>query len=105
MFSYYPPLNGLYRSFFDWDPMGNATFIGFANYQELFQDKVFLDSIPTMFSIMLPKLVIGVLVPVDCGRNDLFFEELESEVYLSCIGAPANGCSRRCKHHAVEIYL
>lgn len=64
MFSYYPPLNGLYRSFFDWDPMGNATFIGFANYQELFQDKVFLDSIPTMFSIMLPKLVIGVLVPL-----------------------------------------
>ena len=64
MFSYYPAFSGLYHSFFDWDNVGTATFIGLDNFKELFSDQVFLASIGTMVKIQLPCLIIGVAVPL-----------------------------------------
>lgn len=64
IFSYYPPVLGIYRSFFQWDGVKEGVFTGLDNYKKLFQDEVFLNSIPTMLKIMLPKLVIGVVVPL-----------------------------------------
>ncbi|GGD90346.1 sugar ABC transporter permease [Paenibacillus nasutitermitis] len=64
LFCYYPPVSGIYHSFFDWDSVGKATYIGLDNYRELFRDKVFLDSIPTAFIILVPRLLIGVIVPL-----------------------------------------
>ena len=64
IFSYYPPIAGLYRSFFNWSQFGDSQFIGFANFVELFKDKVFLNSIPTMFILMIPSLIIGLTVPL-----------------------------------------
>lgn len=64
MFSYYPAFSGIYHSFFDWDSVGRAEFIGLQNYKELWQDEVFLQSFATMAKIQLPKLVIGVVVPL-----------------------------------------
>lgn len=64
IFSYYPPISGLYRSFFNWDGMGNATWIGADNFIELWQDPVFLNGIPTMFTIMIPNLIKGICVPL-----------------------------------------
>ena len=51
MFSYYPAFSGLYHSFFDWDNVGTATFIGLDNFKELVSDQVFLASIGTMVKI------------------------------------------------------
>lgn len=64
IFCYYPPISGMYRSFFDWDSVGEAVFVGLDNYRELFQDKIFLQSIPTVFLILIPRLLIGVIVPL-----------------------------------------
>ncbi len=64
MFSYYPAFSGIYHSFFDWDSVGNATFIGLDNYIELWQDEVFLTSFGTMAKIQLPKLLIGIFCPL-----------------------------------------
>lgn len=64
IFCYYPPLSGIYHSFFDWDSVGKATYIGWGNYKELFQDKIFLNSIPTAFLILLPRLIIAIVVPL-----------------------------------------
>ncbi len=64
IFSYYPPVYGLVLSFFEKHSVGEAKFIGLLNYQNLFKDSVFLDSIPTMFYIMLPRLIIGIVVPL-----------------------------------------
>ena len=63
IFGYYPPLSGIINSFFDWRVVAGKTFIGLDNYKNLFSDKVFLQSIPTMFKLMLPGLVIGITVP------------------------------------------
>ena len=64
IFSYYPPLLGIYRSFFKWDGINTASFVGLANYQKLYSDEIFVNSVPTMLRIMLPKLVIGIVVPL-----------------------------------------
>ncbi len=63
VFCYYPPFSGLYHSFFDWNVTGNAQFVGFANFKELFSDPVFLNSIPTLLLLGIPALVISVVVP------------------------------------------
>lgn len=64
IFCYYPPISGIYHSFFDWDSVGKAEFIGWDNYEELFRDEVFLNSIPTAFLILVPRLVIAIVVPL-----------------------------------------
>ena len=64
IFNYYPPISGIYHSFFDWNNIGTSTFIGLDNFKELFQDEVFLNSIPTMLKLMIPKLIIGIVVPL-----------------------------------------
>lgn len=63
-FSYFPAISGIYHSFFDWSDTHNI-FIGFANYKELFSDtEVFLPSILTMLKITIPKLLIGIIMPL-----------------------------------------
>lgn len=62
--AYYPPISGLYHSLFDWNTNGREVFIGLDNFKELFQDPVFLNSIPTLFKLMIPRLLISVIVPL-----------------------------------------
>lgn len=64
VFCYYPPISGLYHAFFDWDSIGKATFIGFQNFIDIFHNKPFLDSIPTMIIIIIPRLIISITVPL-----------------------------------------
>lgn len=66
IFCYYPPVYGLILSFFDMptDKTVEAVFVGLQNYKELFSDRIFLNSIPTMFKIMLPRLIISLVVPL-----------------------------------------
>ncbi len=64
IFSYYPPVFGVVQSFFDWDGTNQGTFVGIQNYVTLFQDEVFLNSIPTMLKIMIPRLLIGIAAPL-----------------------------------------
>lgn len=62
IFSYYPVLMGFHRSFYDWGTTKNE-FIGFDNYRELFKDKIFLNSIKTLFYLTIPRLIISVTIP------------------------------------------
>lgn len=64
IFSYYPPALGIFRSLFSWDGINPGTFVGADNYKKLLHDEIFLNSIPTMAKIMLPKLFIGIVVPL-----------------------------------------
>ncbi|MBB6670754.1 carbohydrate ABC transporter permease [Cohnella nanjingensis] len=64
VFNYYPPVSGMYHAFFDWNLSGKEEFIGLANFREIFRDQVFLDSIPTLVILTIPRLLIGVIVPL-----------------------------------------
>ena len=63
-FSYYPAFSGIFTSFFKWDGTGFKEFIKIDNYVELFKDEIFLDSIGTMFILLIPRLLIGVFMPL-----------------------------------------
>jgi ABC-type sugar transport system permease subunit len=62
--AYYPPISGLYHAFFDWNVTGKEIFIGFKNFKELFSDSVFLNSVPTLLKIGIPRLLISIIVPL-----------------------------------------
>ncbi len=63
-FCYYPAISGIVTSAFNWDGTGVREFIGIGNYKELFADKIFLDSIGTMIILLVPRLLIGVGMPL-----------------------------------------
>lgn len=63
-FSYYPAISGVVTSFFNWDGTGTREFIGIGNYIELFNDEIFLNSIVTMIILLVPRLFIGVFMPL-----------------------------------------
>lgn len=67
VFAYYPPVYGLILSLFEKSGQ-QVIFCGFDNYVRLFKDEIFLNSIPTMFKITLPKLIISVVVPLICAE-------------------------------------
>lgn len=54
----------MFHSFFDWDLVGQKEFIGLQNFREIFSDRVFLSSIPTLIILTIPKLLIGVIAPL-----------------------------------------
>jgi|YelNatPaOPRAMG01_1025707.scaffolds.fasta_scaffold10645_4 ABC-type sugar transport system permease subunit len=64
IFVYYPPISGLYHAFFNWDAVGKASFIGLNNFKELFKDQIFINSFPVMLKLLIPRLIIGVTVPL-----------------------------------------
>jgi ABC-type sugar transport system permease subunit len=64
VFCYYPSFYGLGLSFFDKKSSSPAVFCKFDNFVKLFHDEIFLNSIWVMFKIMIPKLLIGVFMPL-----------------------------------------
>lgn len=61
VFQYYPAISGLYRSLFKWDGSREGTFIGLANFVELFtDDKVFIRSLKNMALLTVWYLIVFV---------------------------------------------
>lgn len=61
VFQYYPAISGLYRSLFNWDAGLEGTFIGLANFVELFtDDKVFIRSLKNLALLMVWYLIVFV---------------------------------------------
>ena len=63
-FCYYPAISGIVTSLFKWNGTGTKELIGFSNYVELFRDDIFVNSIGTMFVLLVPRLLIGIFMPL-----------------------------------------
>jgi ABC-type sugar transport system permease subunit len=63
VFILYPVLSNFYYSFTKWKGMGAAQFIGWANYQTLFQDERFWVSLKNT-AILLLYIPLGTLAPL-----------------------------------------
>jgi raffinose/stachyose/melibiose transport system permease protein len=77
IFQYYPAVSGLYRSLFDWNAGLEGTFIGLANFIELFtDDEVFIRSLKNMalltiwYLFAFVGLSTGVAVLIHRIRQD-----------------------------------
>ncbi len=64
LFSWRPLLSGIILSFFKTKGYEAVSFVGFANYLEVFQSSVFKSAIVNTFSYTLWSLAIGFLVPL-----------------------------------------
>ena len=62
-FILYPIVRGLYISLFDWKIMAKTQqFIGIANYQALFKDQIFWESLGNTFQFMIMTLAINIVL-------------------------------------------
>ncbi len=62
VFAVYPTLNGIYLSFTDDRILTPPTWIGIANYQTLFSDQVFWQSLGTTVYYVVLVVVVGLLI-------------------------------------------
>ncbi len=74
-FTLYPILYTFKLSFHSWDGFGDPTFVGLANYQRLFADKVFFQSIWNTIKIalmaMIPQMVFGLVLAFVLNQHHL----------------------------------
>ncbi|KRF43437.1 carbohydrate ABC transporter permease [Paenibacillus sp. Soil787] len=62
VFTVYPVIQALQKSFYDWSGMSeNSTFIGFDNFVELFKDPIVLRAIGNDYFLVVGK-VIGIMI-------------------------------------------
>ncbi len=80
VFSYYPAFSGIYHSFFKWEIDGTSEFVGITNFIRLFQDPIFINSVPAMIKLMLPKLIISIVVPFIMAEM-IFFVKSSKKQY------------------------
>ena len=64
LFSYYPAINGLSRSFFDWKFIAKSEFIGLANYQKMLGDKAWWETFQHISLVLLAGVTIMWLLPL-----------------------------------------
>lgn len=64
LFSYYPIASAITHSFTEWKGSGDSTFIGLANFRELFKDDILRDSVGNMVKLLLGGIVISLTVPL-----------------------------------------
>ena len=64
IFKYIPFGMAIEKSFFNWNGANMNEFIGFQNFVEAFQDKIFLESIKKAFVVMVVQVLIVITVPL-----------------------------------------
>lgn len=82
IFSYFPAFSGIYHSFFEWSRDGSLKFNGFDNYIKLFGDTIFINSIPAMIKLMLPKLLISIIVPLIMAELIFFISSKKMQYWF-----------------------
>ena len=78
-----PALSTLVMSLFDWNGMGNATFIGFDNFKEIFKDPIVklsvIHNIEWLLIFITVPLILGFIVAIlvsQLRRSQMFFRTI-----------------------------
>lgn len=64
LFSYYPAINGLSKSFFDWKFFEESPFIGLENYQKMLADSVWWESFGHISLVLLAGVTVMWIFPL-----------------------------------------
>jgi len=64
LLSYYPAINGLYHSFFLWQPGYDSPFTGLENFKAMLSDSVFLQSFGNIVQFFLFGITLAWLLPL-----------------------------------------
>lgn len=84
VFQYYPALNGIFRSFFAWNPTGDSPFVGFQNYRRMMSDSAWWLSFRNLGVIFgfgvaswsIPLLAAELVVSLRSARAQFVFRTL-----------------------------
>ncbi|MGC8972482.1 MAG: carbohydrate ABC transporter permease [bacterium] len=63
-FNYYPAINALYHSLFEWDGIGYEKFIGIGNFINLFRDPVFIIALKNVLILAIAGVSISLTFPL-----------------------------------------
>ncbi len=78
-----------YYGFFNWSGIGEASFIGFANYIEVFQDSIFWHSLKNNLIIILASVFgqvpIALILSIVLWRSTLFQKFVRSAVFMPLV--------------------
>ena len=89
VFVLYPVIYMLYVSFFDWNMIGDMTFIGFDNYTKMFTSSDFRTILMNTFKYILmyvpPTIIISLLLALYLKRNTKINRLLQAAVFLPYI--------------------
>ncbi len=58
VFDWYPMLDGVFKSFFNWNGYNSPTFVGFDNFIEIFQDRIFGASLLNLLFFLTANLIL-----------------------------------------------
>jgi ABC-type sugar transport system permease subunit len=61
---YFPPISAMYHAFFEWNPGGQSTFTGLANFQQMLSDTVLQASFGNMAKLLVFTVIVSVTVPL-----------------------------------------
>lgn len=64
IFVYFPPISAMYHAFFDWNPSGQSSFVGLANFQQMLSDNVLQQSFLNMAKLLVFSVIVSVTVPL-----------------------------------------
>jgi multiple sugar transport system permease protein len=74
-----PALRGLYISFTDWDLLQTPNFVGLANYQKLFTDSAFWQSLGVTFGYVVINIFLQTVVAVLIA---VFMDRLAKSIFV-----------------------
>ena len=60
LFDWYPMFDGIYRSFYRWDGYSTAVYVGFENFQKIFNDSVFWTSVANMLFFLITSIILMI---------------------------------------------
>lgn len=89
LFVFVPVIWSAYYGFFNWSGIGESKYIGFNNYIEIFQDKVFWralrNNIIFVLAAVLGQVPIALLLAIMLHRSTFFQRFLRSAVFLPMV--------------------
>lgn len=60
VFDWYPMFEGIYRSFYRWDGYNTAVYVGFENFEKIFNDTIFWTAVANMLFFLVASIVLMI---------------------------------------------
>ncbi|MGQ9632530.1 MAG: carbohydrate ABC transporter permease [bacterium] len=88
-FNYYPAINALYHSLFEWDGIRYEKFIALGNFIEMFRDPVFLIALKNVLILTAAAVVISLTFPLIAAELTFNLRSLKAQyIYRTMFVVP-----------------
>ena len=89
IFMGYPLWRTFYLSTTQWTGFGEATFVGFDNFVNLFKDKMFWDSLKNTLYFAVFSSIFSVIIGLVLAWLNMYMRRMEGQVFRTIMFSPA----------------